>query len=332
MLDRISIIMPVRNGIPYLKECLDSIIGQSYTNWQLHVVNDHSTDDTLSVLHQYENLDSRIIPTQNKGKGIIDALTTGYNLSIGQYITRMDADDIMPPDKLETLICLLGDQETISVATGQVQYFSSTGVKDGYKSYENWLNQLCIDNNHFDHIYKECVIASPAWMMKRDHFDLIGGFKSDTYPEDYDLCFRMYEQGAQVISTNNSIHLWRDHSSRTSRNDQNYADNRFLALKLEYFRKIEIQKHDYFMLLGAGKKGKSIAKYLIDHNIAFTWVTNNKKKIGINIYEIILEDYEEVDLSPKGTALIISVANKDEQAEINQRISNKSKEEVYFFC
>ena len=138
MLDKISIIMPVRNGIPFLQECLDSIRNQTYANWELHAVNDHSTDETQQILEQYAELDSRIKPTHNLGKGIIKALITGNNLSIGQYITRMDADDIMPPKKLATLYDLLARQNLSALATGHVKYFSETGVKDGYKSYETW--------------------------------------------------------------------------------------------------------------------------------------------------------------------------------------------------
>ena len=332
MLDTISIIMPVRNGFPFLQECLDSIIHQTYANWELIVVNDNSTDETELQLEQYAELDSRIKPTQNIGKGIIDALITGYNLSKGNYISRMDADDIMPKNKLEILLGLLSNKSTFSVATGHVKYFSANGVKDGYKSYENWLNQLCIDDNHYQNIYKECVIASPAWMMRRDHFEVIGGFKSNTYPEDYDLCFRMYEHGVNIVSSPKIVHHWRDHGSRASRNDENYADNRFLDLKLAYFQKIENPKYEDTILIGAGKKGKSIAKYLINKMIPFSWVTNNAKKIGIDIYGKVLQDYYQKPFDSNQTAILITVANKDEQAEIKKRLSQINQNRIYFLC
>ncbi len=324
--------MPVRNGIPYLQECLNSIINQSYINWELHVVNDHSVDITQEILDRYAELDHRIKPSKNQGYGIIDALNSGYSLSSGKYVTRMDADDIMPEHKLETLHNLLAKESSASVATGLVTYFSADGVKDGYRSYETWLNQLCLDKNHFQYIYKECVIASPAWMMRREHFDSIGGFRSETYPEDYDLCFRMYEHNVKVIPTNIIVHQWRDHGSRTSRNDQNYADNRFLDLKLEYFIKIEVPKYNNFILLGAGKKGKTTAKFLLDNDIKFIWATNNSKKIGINIYGVILTNYDLLKFDGANTAILVSIANKEEQAEIKDRLSMIEPSQVYFLC
>ncbi|MFT4534414.1 MAG: glycosyltransferase involved in cell wall biosynthesis [Saprospiraceae bacterium] len=332
MLDTISIIMPVKNGLPFLQECLDSIINQTYTNWELLVVNDHSTDGTLHVLEQYAESDSRIKPAQNLGNGIIHALKTGYDLSHGNYITRMDADDIMPTHKLETLRSLLSNETANAVATGHVKYFSAAGIKDGYKSYENWLNKLCIDANHFQNIYKECAIASPAWMMRKDHFETVGGFSSITYPEDYDLCFRMYEHDVKVVCSPKTVHYWRDHESRTSRNDKNYSDNRFLDLKLAYFQKIEVPKYQKIRLLGAGKKGKAVAKFLLEQEIHFSWATNNVKKIGIDIYGKVLLDYDLITIDSKETAIVIAVANKEEQTEITKKLSQVNQSRIYFLC
>ena len=79
------------------------------------------------------------------------------------------------------------------MATGLVKYFSETTLGDGYQKYEQWLNQLTLENRNFEDIYKECVIPSPAWMCHRDDLDNCGGFAQQQYPEDYDLCFRFYK-------------------------------------------------------------------------------------------------------------------------------------------
>ena len=87
--------MPVKNAAPFLTECLDSIISQSYENWELLAVDDGSSDDSLQILKNYEQFDQRITAYRNDGVGIIDALRLAYNYSQGGMITRMDADDIM---------------------------------------------------------------------------------------------------------------------------------------------------------------------------------------------------------------------------------------------
>ncbi|MFB0997534.1 MAG: glycosyltransferase family 2 protein, partial [Flavobacteriales bacterium] len=70
---RVSIITPVKNGAQFLVECLDSIVNQTHQNWELLIVNDSSTDETQSILEEYAQQDNRIVVSQNKGKGIIDA-------------------------------------------------------------------------------------------------------------------------------------------------------------------------------------------------------------------------------------------------------------------
>ncbi|MFT5305150.1 MAG: glycosyltransferase involved in cell wall biosynthesis, partial [Chitinophagales bacterium] len=100
----ISIIMPVKNAGPFLEACLDSIQNQSYKNYELIAINDHSSDNSLEILHNYVHCFASLLVLNNNGLGIIDALKTGYAAQNGQFITRMDADDSMPPKKLEYLL------------------------------------------------------------------------------------------------------------------------------------------------------------------------------------------------------------------------------------
>ena len=162
--------MPVYNTESYLAETLDSIIKQSHEDWELICVNDFSTDDSLKILEKYCTQDSRIQVINNDHKGIIHALRNAYKKSSGKYITRMDADDIMSHNKIEHLYQILNAHGVGHIATGKVKYFSSIAIGNGYYKYQQWLNKLCEDNNHFTEIYKECVIPSPCWMVHKRRF------------------------------------------------------------------------------------------------------------------------------------------------------------------
>ena len=124
---KISILMPVKNAMPYLKKCLESILHQTYRDWELIAVNDGSIDESVSILRSFAAIDKRIkfIPA-NQGVGIIDALKLAYSFSSGNFITRMDADDIMTSDKLEVLAHQLMQFGPGHLALGQVEYFSET--------------------------------------------------------------------------------------------------------------------------------------------------------------------------------------------------------------
>jgi glycosyltransferase involved in cell wall biosynthesis len=306
---------------------MDSIMAQSYEHWELLVVNDHSTDDTLKVLRTYALADKRIKVFGNEGRGIIDALNIAYFNAKGDYITRMDADDIMPKHKILRLLQSLQHNGKAYVSTGYVKYFSSSCLGDGYIKYESWLNNLTANANNFNEIYKECVIPSPCWMMHRDDFERIGAFRSKVYPEDYDLCFRMYQNGIKVVGVKEVCHYWRDHSARATRNDANYADNNFLALKLEKFLEIDFKKDKDLLLWGAGRKGKWIAQQFTNKEVPFTWICDNPKKIGKEIYGKILFDSALNNLG-LNKQFIIAVANKKSLFEIKRDLS--SQEAFYF--
>ena len=325
--------MPVRNALPYLKECLESIINQTHNDWELIAINDHSTDHSYTVLRDYAGRDKRIHCYQNLGSGIIDALTTGSAYANGNFITRMDADDIMPPVKLERLKEILEKSGEGTLSTGKVKYISESELGNGFKKYETWLNNLCEENNHYQEIYRECVIPSPCWMMYKTDFDAIGGFKSSAYPEDYDLCFRMYENNIKVNPSSEILHIWRDHGRRASRNDDNYSDNRFLNLKLRYFLSIDYAPKEKLVLWGAGKKGKFIAKYLIDNHIHFEWITNNEKKIGKHIYAHLIQDSSSIHDYKVKSSILLAVANEEDQRDIIKSIESLHRSILFYkFC
>ena len=329
--DLISIVMPIRNAELYLEECLNSILNQTEQNWELLAINDHSTDTTSTILQQFSEKDNRIKTFNNTGKGIIEALRFAYSKSIGNFITRMDADDIMPIHKLQTLKTALLTQGEGHVATGLVEYFADYPMGNGYLKYQNWLNTLTKTGSNFKELYKECSIPSPCWMVSRTDFEACEAFQPNLYPEDYDLAFRFYKYGMKVIPSNDILHLWRDYQKRTSRTDDNYADNTFLSIKMYYFLTLEYQKEKTIILWGAGKKGKEIAKILIAKNIPFQWVCNNPKKIGKHIYDTLLISEKKITQS-KGFQFIISVANTTEQQEIKIHLQQIKAIDKFFFC
>jgi len=328
----ISIIVPVKNTEQYLNDCLDSVIDQSYQNWELIAVDDFSDDDCFQILNEYAQKDSRIQVYQNQTSGIIGALNLGYSKSSGEYITRMDSDDIMPSEKLSNLRHSLNEGGKGTVATGMVQYFSDLPISKGYQQYEHWLNHLTQSESNFEDIYKECPIASPCWMVYRHDFEKCGGFNSQQYPEDYDLCFRFYQAGFRIKGSLKTLHLWREHQQRTSRISENYAMDRFTDLKLDYFLNIEVQDQDTIVLWSAGQKSKELAKRLLQKKQDFRWVCTNSKKIGNQIYHVEIEDYKNISQfsHPK---VIVPIAVQKYQILINEFFTgiNLVRNRDYFF-
>ena len=307
--------MHVKNTAKYLEACLDSILSQTEQNWELIAVENNSKDGCLQILEDYKNKDSRIKVCRNKNGDLISALRLASTKVQGELITRMDSDDIMPIDRIEIRKGMLLKSGIGNVATGLVKYFSDDKEILGYKRYEDWLNGLMMNQSNYTQIYKECVIPSPCWMLYTSDFNKAGGFNRDVYPEDYDLCFRLYEQGINVLASKSVLLHWRDYDSRNSRTDLNYADPTFFPLKLEYFLRLDLNTDKKLVLWGLGDKGKTVSKMLIEASIDFQWVTTNPNKIGKNIYDKIIYHPDEIQ---DNSQVITVVGNEDDK----QRISN----------
>ncbi len=330
----VSILIPFKNTAEYLPECINSIQNQSYTNWELIAINDSSTDNSLEIMNAYASKESRINVYTNTGSGIIEALRMAYLHCKGDFITRMDSDDIMTPNKLEIMLKSLLEHGKKHIAVGQVSYFSAKGISNGYERYEKWLNKLTAIGNNYTEIYKECTIPSPCWMVYKEDFENSGGFTPNRYPEDYDLAFRFYENNLQCIPCNEKLHLWRDYDTRTSRTSEHYAQNYFLDIKAHYFLKLNYDVNRPLVVWGAGNKGKSIAKMLLNKNIAFYWLCDNENKIGKDIYGKKMQHYTTLE-QLQNCQTIITVANEEAQTFIKDYLSNLKQinmKDYFFFC
>lgn len=330
----ISILTPFKNTAGFLHECLESIRNQTYTNWELLIIDDHSTDNSRTIVENYARKDSRIKLLTNQGNGIIDALKCAFRNSKGDYITRMDSDDVMTFDKLEVLLNTLLENGNQHLAVGLVHYFREDGISDGYERYERWLNALTIQGTNYSEIYKECVIPSPCWMLHKDDLLVCDAFNPNRYPEDYDLTFRFYKHKMKCIPCDKVLHHWRDYTTRTSRTDEHYAQNYFLEIKLHYFLELDYDRNRILTVWGAGFKGKRIARMLKKKNVPFIWICNNPKKIGKHIYDIELHSFTFLN-ELENAQCIVTVSNELSQERIRNYFETqkmKSMVDYFFFC
>ncbi|OEK00512.1 hypothetical protein BFP97_02860 [Roseivirga sp. 4D4] len=308
---KVSIIMPVKNVVPYIHDCIQSIQGQSFTDWELLVVDDHSTDQTDKVLASFQREDSRIHIYPNQGTGIIPALRLALDKAHGEYVTRFDGDDMMPEGRLQEMVSALDNTPPKTIVTGKVEYFGSQPISKGYQVYEVWLNDRIDQQDHWNWIYRECVIASPNWMLRREELIDMDAFASMTYPEDYDLVLNWYRHGFTVRGLETVTLHWREHPHRTSRNSDHYNQQYFFKLKIRHFVENDLGDHP-LVLWGTDVKGKLTAQLLDEMHVGFTWMglENNvepKRILGHRI--LYFKDIEKIT-NPK---LLLSIYPSENQ-------------------
>ncbi len=325
--------MAVKDTAPYLHDCIDSIIAQTYSNWELIAVNDHSSDDTPKILEEYSKKDSRIKVFHSDRPKLIPTLQIAYSKATGTLINRMDSDDRMPDYKIKVLVDEWDKYGKGVVIAGGTEHFVDEGeVGGGFIKYEKWLNKVAKNSTHYQEIYTECVIPSHCWIIHRDDFNMVGAFDPIIYPEDYDLCFRFYKHKLKVIGIDYILHHWRDRSDRISRTWEEYKDNRYFNLKLDFFFELDRDKSRPLVLWGAGRNGKDMAKLILKNESSFHWVCDNDKKIGKDIYGIKMQHYNDV-IDLDNPQIMIVVNSPDGKLEIKNILNSWKKEVVndYWF-
>lgn len=334
MSDLVSILIPFKNTSLYIEDCIMSIQNQTYEHWEAIFVDDASTDNSYDMVKATASKDLRIKVVTNKSKGIIAALRTAYKIAKGNFVTRMDSDDIMAPNRLEWMVTKLNRYGKGHIVIGKVKYFRADGVSDGYARYEQWINGLTQNGTNYSEIYKECAIPSPCWMTYKEDLEACGAFRPNRYPEDYDLTFRFYKTNLVCIPCDDILLYWRDYETRTSRTHEHYAQNYFLDIKTKYFIELDYDSQRPLTIWGAGYKGKTVAKLLIKANVPFHWICNNPKKIGKKIYKQPLLNFEFLS-QLNNPQSIVTVANEDAQREISDYFKKKnmvSMTDYFFFC
>ncbi len=313
---RVSILLPIFNAAPWLRETIQSIQSQSTLDWELICINDFSTDGSEAIIQEFDSLDPRIKLFSNLKKGIIPALQLALSKSTGEYITRMDADDLMAENRLMRMSEKLDVSPEKSIITGKVCYFSEGSLSEGFLKYQDWINDRNNQQDHFKHIYRECVVASPNWMMRRDELVNSNIFNCLIYPEDYDLVFHWRKNGFKIHTIDDVTLLWRDHPTRISKNSETYNQEALFKLKIDWFMKSRDSEKS-LAILGAGTKGKITSRLLEQHNQSFRWHDFKHEKYRGKVNHTI-ETYTIIDAEE----LLITIY-PDELTELELYLFNK---------
>jgi len=182
----ISVVMSVYNGEEYLESCLNSILNQTYSDFEFIIINDGSTDNTAKILDQYAKLDSRVsVHHEKENLKLVRSINKGCRLAKGEYIARMDADDICNSERFAIQVRYLDNHPEISVVGSWVQNIDNLGnALDIWKVPTDpaiiaWTLQF------------ECCLAQPAIMMRRELLKSLDYYSvSALQCEDYDLWCR----------------------------------------------------------------------------------------------------------------------------------------------
>ena len=187
---KISVIMPVYNGQTYLKEAIESILNQTYEDFEFIIAYDESNDNSLEIIKEYQDMDSRIFLSVGCDRGLVKSLNDAIDISRGEYIARMDADDISLPRRFEKQINYMV-KEDLDICGTFIESFdknTSFGVTS-YPEKDEDIRFVLMFMTSFAH---------PSVIIKRTVFNNLK-YKNYKYAEDFklwiDIALRQYRMG-----------------------------------------------------------------------------------------------------------------------------------------
>lgn len=203
----ISVVMPVNNGEKYLPQAIDSVLCQTYNNFEFIIIDDGSTDKTKEIVNRYFRIDHRIKLIIQKKSGISNAMNTGIRKAKGEYIFRADGDDVCLRDRFKIQINYLLKHPTIDVLG---TYFC-TFIDD------NFNKCVTIPANSFDVYNAKSFIHHPTCAVKRKIF-MNNGLYDSRYDnaEDFELWYRWFSQGVKFYTIPQVLYKKRIHQGSVS--------------------------------------------------------------------------------------------------------------------
>ncbi len=279
----LSILLPVRDGATTLPACLDSIRAQTWADFELLAIDDHSQDASVLLLERAARQDPRVRLLRNPGRGLVDALNLGLEQARGDLVARMDADDIMHPERLALQAEYLRRHPGVALAGARVKLFPEGIVQAGYREYVRWQNGLLTPEQIAQDIYVEAPFAHPAVTFRRRAVIAAGGYRQGPFPEDYELWLRLHQRGERMAKLPQTLLYWRESAGRTSRQDPRYLRTAFDRLRADYLARDPLlrARREALVFWGAGRKTRRRCTHLIQHGFApQAWIDIDPRKIG----------------------------------------------------
>ena len=230
----ISVVLPVYNVAPYLKESLDSILNQTIQDFEIIFIDDCSTDNTIEIATSYH--DSRIkILSKTENKGLIDSLNIGFKAANGKYIARMDGDDISDLCRFEKQLTILENNSEIKVCGSWLQAF---GKDDKIIRHKENHEQILVN------MMVHCSMSLGAVMLDRVWAEGECFNEEKKHVEDYDFWSRVIWKG-KLYNIQEVLYHYRIHENQISSTFNEIQRKGDIPIKLVFFKKLNYDQNKF---------------------------------------------------------------------------------------
>ncbi|MFW5756285.1 MAG: glycosyltransferase family 2 protein [Tangfeifania sp.] len=278
----VSVILPFYNAESTLLAAIESIVQQTFRDFELLLIDNNSSDKSIAIAQNFTEKDTRVKLLQERKPGVAHAMNCGLESSRGQFIARMDADDISLPERLEKQVSYLKTNPGIGLAGCDVKYIPHENNTAGFQRFVEWVNSFHLPVEIARNRFVEIPVVNPTIMFRREIFEKWGGCLQGNFPEDYEMQLRYLEAGVKMAKLPEPLLEWHDYPTRLTRTDDRYSTEAFFRTKAGYFKKWS-EKHNRFhpeiRVWGAGRKTRQRARLLENEGLkiqGFIDIVKNK--------------------------------------------------------
>jgi glycosyltransferase involved in cell wall biosynthesis len=321
---RVSVLLPVRDGMPFLEHALRALERQTLIDFEVVAVDDGSTDGSGEQLDRWAERVPRFRVLHRPPSGLVATLNAGLENCRAPLIARIDADDVCHPRRLELQLAVLESQPAVGVVSTAVRFFPRSRVERGFVLYERWLNSLRSHEQMARERFVESPVAHPSVMVRRELVDRVGGYRDVGWPEDYDLWLRLFEAGVRFAKLDRPLYFWREHPQRLTRIDDRYTKQAFLSCKAHYLVTGPLSSAQRTVIWGAGPTGRRLSRLLAEAGASIgAFVDIDPDKIGRSVHgrEVLAPESLEHVLGD-GSVVLAAVASRGARELIRSRLAS----------
>lgn len=221
MSERVSVVMAVYNGERFLREAIDSVLGQTFSDFEFVILNDGSTDTSQAILEEYRRRDSRIVTANQENAGIAAALNAVFALASGDLIAHIDQDDRALPNWLEKQLAFLSEHDDCSVVSSYAYFIDTNGKRMGVSrnAVDVISGRASLEPSRFLEIIHSTVL------LRKQDFLRVGGYRKGFFgAEDRDLWGRMVTSGMMLRCNPEALVEYRLHGGSATMKSLNTTE------------------------------------------------------------------------------------------------------------
>lgn len=221
---KVSIVLPTYNGEKYIRESIESILKQSFKDYELIIVNDHSTDCTGDILEEYKEKDGRIkVVTNEINQKLPASLNIGFELASGEYFTWTSDDNLYKETAIEQMVAYLDENKDIPMVRADMHIIDENS--NIVKASESFTNQKMFINNY----------VGACFLYRKTVAKKVGGYDTELFcVEDYDYWIRVMKEAGLIGNIETTLYCYRCHGESLSATKKSMVESQLQKMRKKY--------------------------------------------------------------------------------------------------